>query len=606
MPVPWQAFAKAPPAQKSSIMLAKPVLALFLAPLLAVALATAPAQAQFAAPEGTSGLQAKPLVTARKQMVVAAHPLAAEAGLEILNAGGSAVDAMIATQLVLNLVEPQSSGLGGGAFLLTWNSLRSELKGYDGRETAPAAATPANFLKADGTPLPFPEASVSGKSIGVPGVMHMLESAYKAHGRLPWARLFEPAIKLAETGFPLSARLNTLLASPELGGAASFDPAARAYFFDDTGKRHAAGHILRNPEFAVTLRILAEQGAGGFYSGSIAEAVVKSATQAPTHPSGMTLADLSTYQSIPRAPLCFSYRRHRICSMGPPSSGALTVGATLRLVEAYDLGKTPMAPSALHLIAEAEKLAFADRDQYIADPAFTTQSPGMLDAFYQGRRRVLIKRDTAMGKALPGEPPGYFPKRAGLDATIEAAGTSHLSIVDAQGNAVALTTTIENGFGSHRWAAGFLLNNQLTDFSFLPTDASGRAIANAVGPGKRPRSSMSPTFVFGPNGKLKAVLGSAGGSRIILHAVKTIVGIVDWGLDAQSAVDLPNFGSRNAGPFELETKVAGELLGAKLALFGHQVVNVDATSGLHVIIRRPDGLLEGGADARREGVARGD
>jgi gamma-glutamyltranspeptidase / glutathione hydrolase len=219
----------------------------------------------------------------------------------------------------------------------------------------------------------------------------------------------------------------------------------------------------------------------------------------------------------------------------------------------------------------------------------------MLDAFYQGRRRVLIKRETAMGKALPGEPPGYFPKRAGLDATIEAAGTSHLSIVDAQGNAVALTTTIENGFGSHRWAAGFLLNNQLTDFSFLPTDASGRAIANAVGPGKRPRSSMSPTFVFGPSGKLKAVLGSAGGSRIILHAVKTIVGIVDWGLDAQSAVDLPNFGSRNAGPFELETKVAGELLGAKLALFGHHVVNVDATSGLHVIIRRPDGLLEGGA-----------
>jgi gamma-glutamyltranspeptidase / glutathione hydrolase len=265
-----------------------------------------------------------------------------------------------------------------------------------------------------------------------------------------------------------------------------------------------------------------------------------------------------------------------------------------------------VAPQALHLIAEAEKLAFADRDQYIADPGFTTQSPGMLDAFYLGRRRVLIKRETAMPKAAPGEPRGYGQKRAGLDGTVEAAGTSHLSIIDAQGNAVAMTTTIEQGFGSHRWAAGFLLNNQLTDFSFRHTDAEGRPIANAAAAGKRPRSSLSPTFVFAPDGKLKAVIGSAGGSRIILHVVKTIVGIVDWGLDAQTAVDLPNFGSRNAGAFELENKVAGELLGAKLALFGHQVQNVDTASGLHVIVRRPDGLLEGGADARREGVARGE
>ncbi len=570
-----------------------------------LAMSVPSAHAQLAAPEGTSGLQAKPLVTARRQMVVAAHPLAVDAGLEILTAGGSAVDAMIATQLVLNLVEPQSSGLGGGAFLLTWNPVRGELKSYDGRETAPAAATPELFLNADGSPMPYPEASTGGKAVGVPGLMQLLETAYKAQGRLPWGRLFEPAIKLAEGGFPISARLNTLLGSAETGGAASFDPAARAYFFDDAGKPRPVGHVLKNTQFATSLRTLAAQGASGFYNGPIADAVVKAVTDAPVHPGAMTRTDLLTYVARERAPFCWSYRRHRICSMGPPSSGALTVGATLRLVEAYDLGRTPMTPQALHLIAEAEKLAFADRDQYIADPGFTTQSSGMLDAFYLGRRRALIKRETAMPKAAPGGPPGYGLKRAGLDATLEAAGTSHLSIIDAQGNAVSLTTTIEQGFGSHRWAAGFLLNNQMTDFSFRPTDADGRAIANAVGPGKRPRSSMAPTFVFAPNGRLKAVIGSAGGSRIILHVVKAVVGIVDWGLDAQSAVDLANFGSRNTGPFELEGRVAGELLGAKLELFGHQIVNVDAASGLHVIVRRPDGLLEGGADARREGVARG-
>jgi gamma-glutamyltranspeptidase / glutathione hydrolase len=585
-------------------MLRRQTIAAVLASLIAL-VANPRADAQFAAPEGASGLSAKPLVTARRQMVVAAHPLAADAGLEILNAGGTAVDAMIATQLVLNLVEPQSSGLGGGAFLLTWTPATGALKSYDGRETAPATATPGQFMLADGARLPYADAAFSGRSVGVPGVMHLMETAYTVHGRLPWARLFEPAIKLAETGFPVSARLHTLLREASVDNGRRFAPGARAYFLDETGAPWPVGHLLKNPAFAETLRTLAAQGAGGFYTGPIAAAVVAGANAAPGLPAAMTLEDLAGYKTIERDPVCVTYRRHRICGMGPPSSGALTVGATLALIEPFDLGRTPMAPAGLHTIAEAEKLAFADRDFYIGDPGSVTVPAGMLNRAYLTLRRTLIVPDKAMLKASPGEPPGSLPRRAGLDATIEAAGTSHLSIVDAAGNAVALTTTIEQGFGSHRWAAGFLLNNQLTDFSFNPTDADGRPIANAVGPGKRPRSSMSPTLAFGPDNRLKAVLGSAGGSRIILHAVKTIVGVIDWQLDAQSAVDLPNFGSRNSGVFELETQVAGGLLGKKMQLYGHQVEPSNSASGLHLIIRRPDGTLEGGADARREGLARG-
>jgi gamma-glutamyltranspeptidase / glutathione hydrolase len=563
------------------------------------------AHAQFAAPEGSSGLAAKPLVTARRQMVVAAHPLAADAGLEILNAGGTAVDAMIATQLVLNLVEPQSSGLGGGAFLLTWTPATGALKSYDGRETAPAAATPSHFMLADGARLPYRDVAFSGRSVGVPGVMHLMETAYKVHGRLPWARLFEPAIKLAEAGFPVSARLHTLLQGAGAIQDQRFAPEARAYFYDANGAPWPVGYLLKNPTFAETLRTLAAQGAGGFYTGPIAAAVVASANAAPGLPSTITLDDLADYKTIEREPVCLPYRSHRICGMGPPSSGALTVGATLALIEPFDLGRAPLLPAALHTIAEAEKLAFADRDFYIGDPGAVTVPAGMLNRAYLNLRRSLIVPDKAMPKATPGEPPGSLPRRAGVDGTIEAAGTSHLSIVDAAGNAVALTTTIEQAFGSHRWAAGFLLNNQLTDFSFNPTDAVGRPIANAVAPGKRPRSSMSPTLIFGPDNRLKAVLGSAGGSRILLHVIKAVVGVIDWQLDAQSAVDLPNFGSRNTGVFELETQIAGDLLGKKMQLFGHQIEPSNSASGLHLIVRRSDGTLEGGADARREGLARG-
>lgn len=536
-------------------------------------------------------------------MVVAAHPLAVDAGLEMLNAGGSAVDAAIAVQLVLNLVEPQSSGLGGGAFLLHWNTGRRQLLSYDGRETAPAAATPERFLKPDGTALPFRAAMLGAGSVGVPGVLDMLERAHRAHGKLPWSRLFDPAIALADAGFAVSPRLNALLAS-EAGGASAFDATSRAYFFDADGTPWPVGHILKNPALALTLRALASGGAAAFYQGPIAAGIVQAvATPGPT-PGGMTLDDLGAYAARERPPICTSYRRYRICGMGPPSSAALTIGATLALLEPFDLGVAPMTPRALHLIAEAEKLTFADRDRFIADPDVVAVPSGMLDPAYLNDRRRSIDAARSMPKAEAGSPPGVPQRRSGLDATVERAGTSHVSIIDADGNAVAMTTTIEQAFGAHLMTGGFLLNNELTDFSARPLDSQGRPVANAVAPSKRPRSSMAPTFIFGPDNQLHAVLGSAGGSAIILHVVKTIVGILDWHLDAQAAIDLPTFGSRN-GPFEIEKKLAGELIGLQLALYGQTVVTSDAPSGLHVIIRRPDGMLEGGADPRREGVARG-
>lgn len=554
-----------------------------------------------ASPEGGTGLAAKTLAVARRQMVAAANPLAAEAGLEILNAGGSAVDAAVAIQLVLNLVEPQSSGLGGGGFLLHWNPRLGQLKSYDGREAAPHSAAANQFVNDEGTPMPFRYAMLAGTSTGVPGIPHLLETAYRAHGRLPWGKLFEPALKLADEGFAVSPRLRALLAAEQ---PMAFDAAARSYFYDPQGAAWPVGHVLKNPAFAATLRRLAVGGAAAFYAGPIADAVVQSAKSAALAPSGMTLDDLGAYRAKERPPVCTTYRRHNICGMGPPSSAALTIGATLALLESFDLASTPMTPRALHLIAEAEKLAFADRDRYIADPDTTAVPLGMVNRQYLASRRALIDPNKAMTKAVAGAPPGLPAQRAGLDATVERAGTSHFAVVDAQGDAVAMTTTIEQGFGVHRMAAGFLLNNQLTDFSFRPVDETGTPIANAVAPGKRPRSSMAPTFIFGPDRRLKAIVGSAGGSAIILHVVKTIVGIIDWKLDAQEAIDLPNFGSRN-GPFEIESKLGGDLLGLKMALYGQRVVSSEAPSGLQVIVRRPDGSLEGGADPRREGAARG-
>ncbi len=578
----------------------------FAAPLLAI-LVVAPAQAQLldprSAPEAATGFQSHELATANRHMVSAANQLAADAGRQMLRAGGSAIDAAIATQLVLNLVEPQSSGIGGGAFILHWDKGKSELKVYDGRETAPASARPDRFL-VGGKPMPFGEAVLSGLSIGVPGLVRLMEDVHKQHGKLPWAQLFEPAIRIADDGFEISQRLHFLL---RLDGPDSFVPAARRYFFTDGGSALPIGHRLKNPEFARTLRAIAAGGSPAFYEGAIAQAIVDAVAAAPTAPGGMTLVDLKAYAVKERAPLCIAYRAHEVCGVGPPSSGALTVAQTLKLIEPFDIGTTPGAAlnaRAVHLIAEAQKLAYADRNRYIADPDFVSIPDGLLDDAYIGQRRALIDMNAAADKPKAGVPPGLKRQSFGVDATVERSGTSHISIIDGEGNAVAMTTTIEGGFGSHNWAAGFLLNNELTDFSFLPVDAAGQPIANAVGPGKRPRSSMAPTIVFDKGRNVEAVLGSPGGSRIILYVLKTLIAMLDWRLDAQQAADLTNFGSQGSG---LEIELDWPLVPLALTLkpLGHRIVPALMNSGVHIVARR-DGRLEGAADARREGAALGD
>ncbi len=570
-----------------------------------VAVMPATAQRALVEPEQATGRVEKSLRQARTHMVSAANPLAVDAGIEILSAGGSAVDAAIAVQLVLNLVEPQSSGLGGGTFLIHWDAKSAEIATWDGRETAPASAKPDRFLSA-GKPLPFDTAVHSGLSIGVPGTPRLLEAAHRAHGKLPWQRLFEPAIRLAEAGFPVSARLSQMLRQM---GPGNFDIAARAYFFDAKGDPHPVGHSLANPAFAATLKAIRDGGAEAFYAGVIAQAVVDAAAAAPNHAGDLTMADLRAYRAEPRPPVCVLYRLHRVCGMGPPSSGGLTVAQTLKLLEPFDLGRGANAAynaPAVHLIAEAEKLAYADRDQYIGDPGQVRVPPGMLDSSYLGARSKLIDPMSAMPRPKPGRPPGVDARLFGTDATRESVGTSHISIVDAAGNAVAMTTTIEAAFGSRVMAAGFLLNNELTDFAFQPVDRDGRPLANAVGAGKRPRSSMAPTLVFDPAGRLLAVLGSPGGSRIILYVVKAVVALIDWDMDAQAASAALNFGSRGDG-FEIEGDPALPTEALKHAMRGrgHAVRADDMTSGMQIIKVRPR-ALEGGADPRREGTARGD
>lgn len=574
------------------------------------------AQLGQAAPEKGSGSTEKPLTRASRHMVAAAHSHAAEAGREILRQGGNAIDAAVAIQLVLNLVEPQSSGIGGGAFLLHFDAKSRELKSYDGRETAPAAAKPDRFLR-NGRPMPFDEAVHSGLSVGVPGALAVLELAHRQHGRLPWARLCEPAIRLAREGFAVSQRLALLLAWQ---GANGFAPAARRYFFDADGSAWPAGHRLFNPEFAETLRAIAARGAAVLYAGPIADAIVRAVAEAPSHKGDLKLADLAAYRAKERQPVCIGYRRHRVCGMGPPSSGGIAVAQALALLEPFDLGRGPkaaMGAHALHLIAEAEKLAYADRDWYVADSDFIPVPDGLLEPAYIDARRALIDR-LSVSKVYAGSPPGLAKIAFGEDATHEIAGTSHLSIIDGDGNAVAMTTTIEAAFGSGLWAAGFLLNNEMTDFSFRPSASDSRAIANRIEPGKRPRSSMAPTIVLDESGQVKAVLGSPGGSRIILYVLKTLIGLIDWEMDAQAAAGLENFGSRGR-IFELEMvsptlfemgrpwSVRSTLWHAlRVKPYGHRVVFGELNSGVHVIVRRPDGSLEGGADPRREGVALGD
>lgn len=568
-------------------------------------------------PEAATGTATQTLAFAKTHMVASANPYATRAGLEILRAGGNAIDAAITVQLVLNLVEPQSSGIGGGAFIVHWDALKHEIKTYDGRERAPLAAREDRFLLANGQPQRFEDAVASPHSVGVPGVVRVMELVHKRHGKLPWARLFEPAIMLAEQGFEISPRLHLMLMWQ---GAGSFSPTARGYFYDASGAAWPTGHTLKNPAFAATLRSLEAQGAAAFYAGPNAHAIVAAlraaAAGAPaqanrppdTPPGGMTEADLAAYEAKERAALCIAYRRHKICGMGPPSSGGMTVAMALKLLETHDLEKTPMNRSAIHLIAEAEKLAYADRNRYLADPDFVQIPGGLLLPSYIEERRRLIETKRALPRAGAGTPPMVSGALFGTDATVETPGTTHFSIIDGAGNAVAMTTTIEAAFGSRLMAGGYLLNNQMTDFSFAPKDAEGRPIANRVEGGKRPRSSMAPTIIFDEQGQVVAVLGSPGGSRIILYVVKAIVGLIDWRLDPQAAAALPNFGSQN-GPLEVEIGPRNALTSAWIGFMmwwqGQKVEPRIMTSGLHIIRRTQQGL-EGGADPRREGLALGD
>ena len=562
------------------------------------------AAAQDAPPEVSTGWTSKSPVTAKHWMVVAANPLAVEAGSRILKQGGSAVDAAIAVQLVLGLVEPQSSGLGGGAFMLVHDGKAGRLVAYDGRETAPAAATPDRFMQ-DGKPMTFFAAVVGGKAVGVPGVVRLLEAAHRRHGRLKWAALFAPAIALAERGFAVSPRLHALIAAERH----LTQPRAHAYFYTVEGKPLPVGTMLVNPAYAATLRRIAEGGADAFYGGDIARDIVATANGHPTNPGDLTLADLAGYEVKVRDAVCGTYRSYRVCGMPLPSSGGLTVLQMLKILEPFDLrAMGPASFWSVHYVSEAGRLAFADRGVYMADPAFFTPPEGLLDDAYLRSRSALIRPDASMGVAGPGTPPEKLPASQrvalGRDNALDLPSTSHLSIVDKYGNAVAMTTTIESGFGSRLMTqGGFLLNNQLTDFSFVPTE-QGKPVANRVEAGKRPRSSMAPTIVYDRFGRVAIVAGSPGGSAIINYVAKTLLAIIDWDLDPQAAVALPNFGSRN-GPTELERNTPLVALEPRLKALGAPVWITDHTSGLHVIQRTKDGWV-GGADPRREGIARGE
>mgnify|MGYP001058852622 CR=1 FL=1 len=562
------------------------------------------------APEIATGYAEKAGKSAQKFMVAAANPLATQAGYQILRQGGAAIDAAIATQLVLTLVEPQSSGIGGGSFLLYSDGKR--VQSYDGRETAPAAADEHLFQDKDGKPVSRETGVVGGRSVGAPGVLRMLELAHRQHGRLPWKTLFAPAIKLADDGFAVSPRLNALLKWDKY---LARDPVARAYFFDDAGQPRPVGYILKNPELARTLREIADGGADAFYKGRIARDIVAKVSGHPTNPGKLTTADIAGYQAKERAPICSDYKAWTVCGAPPPSSGGIAIAQMLGILEVKDI--SPYKPvngqltaDGIHLFSEAGRLAYADRNRYVADTDFVPL-PGkgvsaLLDKRYLAKRAALIG-DQSMGRASYGTP-DTMAVAWGADTAIDKPSTSHLVAVDAFGGGLSMTTSVEDAFGSRQMVDGFMLNNQLTDFSFDSQDENG-PIANRVQAGKRPRSAMSPTLVF-DKGTHKLVLatGSPGGSTIINYVAKVLVGTLDWKLDVQQAISLPNLGSRN-GPTELEkNRVSAEVI-AQLKARGHDVRETEQNSGLQGIERRVVGGKAqwfGGADPRREGIVLGD
>ncbi len=593
--------------------------------MIAAALALAgchtPVNEQPPAPELGSGYRTDLTPRhAERHMAAAANPLAAEAGREMLRQGGSAIDAAIAMQAVLTLVEPQSSGIGGGAFIMLWDG--KTVHAYDGRETAPAGATERLFLKPDGTPMAFTDAQIGGRSVGTPGVLRALEMAHKKTGHLQWAKLFEPAIRLSEQGFAISPRLHALIAADRF---IPQSPDMAAYFLNADGTPKATGTLLKNPALAAVFKRIAKEGPDALYHGPIADEIARK-VQGNRNAGSLSQADLKAYTAKERTPLCTDYKQYQVCGMPPPSSGGIAVAqilGTLQAVEARDprLAIAPMkpvksaspaglepTPEAVHLIAEAGRLAFADRGLYVADSDFVAVPvAGLVAPDYLAKRAALIGA-RSMGIAKPGQPAGiqvaYAPDRSPLRIS-----TSQVVAVDDQGGAVSMTTTVEAAFGAHVKVQGFLLNNQMTDFSFIPEE-NGQPVANRVEPGKRPRSAMAPTLVFDrKSGELLATVGSPGGSQIIEYVSKSLVAMLDWNLDPQAAISLPNFGSRN-GATELEQGLFSPALKQALKDKGHALSEIDMTSGIQAIVRTRDAhgklSLSGGADPRREGEAVGD
>ena len=541
-------------------------------------------------------------IVAKHHMVAAANPYAAKAALEILRQGGSAVDAAIAAQMVLTLVEPESSGLGGGAFMLLWDPARKKITSFDGRETAPASARPGMFLDANGNPRAHFDAIPGGLSVGVPGIVAMLELAHDKYGKLPWAKLFAPAIALAANGVPVGHKLaETLRAFPQIAAM----PDVKRAFTNPDGMLLKEGDIRKNPVLAATLRAIAKGGAKAFYRGRIARDIVDKVRHAPVNPGGMTLADLAYYRAEERAPVCSEYRGERVCSMGLPSSGGISMLQILGMLERFPPKElAPNSLSEVHLFSQASRLAFADRAMYLGDAAFVrVPVRALLDRSYLRARARLIDQAGDMGQAEPGTPPSIHADFAPQKSP-ELHGTSHMSIVDGAGEVVSMTPTVEFIFGSEMMVEGFFLNNELTDFSFVPT-RDGKPVANAPAPGKRPLSAMAPTIVFDRHGRFAIALGSPGGPAIIPFVAETLVAMIDGGLPPQAAAALPHHVNMN-GPLFLEKDTSLDALAPALVKMGYDVrPGKQEKSGLY-IIKRVNGGYIGGADPRRDGVAIGD
>ncbi len=568
-------------------------------------------QAQIAAPEAASGWTKKSLVTARQAMVATAHPLASKIALDTLKRGGSALDAAIAAQMMLGLVEPQSSGIGGGAFLLYFDARKNKVHAWDGREKAPYEASSRLFYASNGKPLPFHEAIIGGRAVGAPGLVRMLEQAHARHGALPWSSLILPAAEQAELGFPMGARLHSLLRSERF---LKLDPEAASYFYLADGSPKPIGAIVQNPQLAQTMRSIARDGALAMASGPIAQAIVDKVQIHPSNPGVLQRRDLIAYQALERQAICSPYLHYRLCGMPPPSSGGIAVAQILGILEQ---AKAPtltansiLSTPGVHAFAQASRLAFADRNAFIADPEFAPTPPGLLSQQYlKSRASLLTVGQEDLRQSAPAGTPNISKLSTPATANILSypeSGTTHISIIDKFGNAVSMTSTIEDQFGARQWVKGFLLNNQLSDFSFLEREDQ-QLIANRVEPGKRPRSSMAPTLVFDQHGRLVLSTGSPGGAAIIPYVAKVLTAHLRDGLDIQEAINLPNIGNRN-GPTELERDRIDTHMVEQLKALGHNLRLGDMTSGIQGIAVRHVArgrVLSGGADPRREGLVLG-